>query len=105
MTTPAPMPSRRRRLPFSNPEVRHATVSVNRVPEVTPSFWLIKLMAVTMGETAATISQSTSVWLDSHDAAYVGVDRALIWQFGQRRYVPHIYWAAVVLISPLSARW
>ncbi len=24
---------------------------------------------------------------------------ALIWQFGQRRYVPHIYWAAVVLIS------
>ena len=26
---------------------------VNRVPEVTIDFWLIKLMAVTMGETAA----------------------------------------------------
>jgi len=25
----------------------------NRVPEVTVDFWLIKLMAVTMGETAA----------------------------------------------------
>ncbi len=27
--------------------------AVNRVPEVTPGFWLIKLTAVTMGETAA----------------------------------------------------
>ena len=27
--------------------------TVNRVPEVTVDFWLIKLMAVTMGETAA----------------------------------------------------
>ena len=26
---------------------------VNRVPDVTVDFWLIKLMAVTMGETAA----------------------------------------------------
>ena len=26
---------------------------INRVPEVTPGFWLIKLTAVTMGETAA----------------------------------------------------
>ena len=26
---------------------------VNRVPQVTPAFWAIKLMAVTMGETAA----------------------------------------------------
>ena len=29
------------------------TTKFNRVPEVTLAFWLIKLMAVTMGETAA----------------------------------------------------
>jgi len=27
--------------------------AINRVPAVTTEFWLIKLMAVTMGETAA----------------------------------------------------
>ena len=36
---------------FDNPLPQPA--AVNRVPEVTPGFWLIKLMAVTMGETAA----------------------------------------------------
>jgi uncharacterized membrane-anchored protein len=30
-----------------------ASINRNRVPEVTVQFWLIKLMAVTMGETAA----------------------------------------------------
>lgn len=30
-----------------------AVSGLNRVPLVTPDFWLIKLMAVTMGETAA----------------------------------------------------
>ena len=29
------------------------SIPENRVPEVTVEFWLIKLMAVTMGETAA----------------------------------------------------
>ena len=29
------------------------SIMPNRVPEVTVDFWLIKLMAVTMGETAA----------------------------------------------------
>ena len=30
-----------------------SSISFNRVPKVTVDFWLIKLMAVTMGETAA----------------------------------------------------
>ena len=30
-----------------------AAAAVNRVPQATPGFWLIKLTAVTMGETAA----------------------------------------------------
>ena len=30
-----------------------APAALNRVPKVTPDFWLVKLLAVTMGETAA----------------------------------------------------
>jgi uncharacterized membrane-anchored protein len=77
------------------------TASVNRVPEVTPSFWLIKLMAVTMGETAADyLAVNLGLGLTATTLLMSGVlIVALIWQFGQRRYVPHVYWAAVVLIS------
>jgi uncharacterized membrane-anchored protein len=38
---------------MSNVSTVASTPIYNRVPRVTPEFWLIKLMAVTMGETAA----------------------------------------------------
>lgn len=74
---------------------------VNRVPEVTPAFWLIKLMAVTMGETAADyLAVNLGLGLTATTVLMsVVLVAALVWQFGQRRYVPHVYWAAVVLIS------
>jgi len=73
----------------------------NRVPAITVDFWLIKLMAVTMGETAADFLAvnlglgltATSVLMA---AILVG---ALVLQFRQKRYVPWAYWLAVVLIS------
>jgi len=73
----------------------------NRVPKVTVDFWLIKLMAVTVGETAADylsmnlgFGLSTTSWIMS--AVLVP---ALLWQFTQRKYIPWTYWVAVVLIS------
>jgi uncharacterized membrane-anchored protein len=73
----------------------------NRVPKVTVDFWLIKLMAVTVGETAADflnanlgLGLSTTSWVMS------GLLIAtIILQFAQKKYVPWIYWLAVVLIS------
>lgn len=74
---------------------------LNKVPEVTIFFWIIKIMATTVGETAAD-------FLNSHlglgltgttlvmSALLVG---ALFLQFRSRRYVPSLYWLAVVLIS------
>ena len=74
---------------------------INRVPEVTISFWLVKLMAVTVGETGADflatnlgLGLSTTTWIMSGLLI-----AALILQFAQRRYVPPIYWVAVVLVS------
>lgn len=73
----------------------------NRVPSVTADFWLIKLMAVTMGETAAdylNVQMGLGLTATSliMSAILVG---ALIWQFGKKKYVPAAYWLSVVLIS------
>ncbi len=76
-------------------------VTYNRVPKVTADFWLIKLMAVTMGETAADYLNvkmglgltETSLIMS---AILLG---ALFWQFAQKKYVPASYWLSVVLIS------
>jgi uncharacterized membrane-anchored protein len=73
----------------------------NRVPRVTADFWLIKLMAVTMGETAADyLNLQMGLGLTATSlimSAILAV--ALIWQFAQKKYVPASYWLSVVLIS------
>lgn len=75
--------------------------ATNRVPAVTTEFWLIKLMAVTMGETAAdylTVNLGFGLTTTSliMTAILIG---ALVLQFSQKRYVPWSYWLSVVLIS------
>jgi len=75
--------------------------ALNRVPKITADFWLVKLLAVTMGETAADylavnlgLGLSATSWIMS--AVLVVF---IILQFRQKRYVPWAYWAAVVMIS------
>jgi uncharacterized membrane-anchored protein len=77
------------------------SAALNRVPTITISFWLIKLLAVTVGETAADYlainlgyGLATTTWFMS---AVLVI--ALMVQFAQKRYVPLPYWVAVVLIS------
>ncbi|WP_025659623.1 membrane protein [Rhizobium sp. IBUN] len=77
------------------------TAPINRVPEVTVDFWLIKLMAVTMGETAAdylAVNLGLGLTVTSIIMTAILVVVVAI-QFAQKRYVPASYWAAVVLIS------
>jgi uncharacterized membrane-anchored protein len=73
----------------------------NRVPRITVDFWLIKLMAVTMGETAADyLAVQLGLGLTTTSLLMSGIlVAALVWQFSQKRYVPAPYWLAVVLIS------
>ncbi|MEO8666872.1 MAG: hypothetical protein ABI399_00025 [Bauldia sp.] len=83
------------------PSASAAAVQFNRVPRVTPDFWLIKLMAVTMGETAAdylAVNMGLGLTATSILMSCVLVG-ALVLQFAQKRYVPWAYWLAVVLIS------
>jgi len=78
-----------------------STIDHNRVPEVTVPFWLIKLMAVTMGETAADyLAVNMGLGLTATSLIMAGIlIVALVFQFAQKRYVPWAYWLAVVLIS------
>ncbi|MFS8116064.1 hypothetical protein QD460_30495 [Rhizobium jaguaris] len=73
----------------------------NRVPKITPDFWLIKLMAVTMGETAADyLNLQIGLGLTTTSILMAIILLcALYWQFSQKRYVPSPYWVSVVLIS------
>ncbi|MBI1219893.1 MAG: hypothetical protein GC186_15230 [Rhodobacteraceae bacterium] len=73
----------------------------NRVPAVTVDFWLIKLMAVTVGETFADLlNTSLELSLSQTSLLFGGLFGVMLWgQFAQRRYVPAIYWSAVVMIS------
>ena len=77
------------------------SLATNRVPEVTLNFWLIKLMAVTMGETAADyLAVNLGFGLTATSLIMTAVLAvALVLQFRQKRYVPWSYWLAVVLIS------
>ena len=74
---------------------------LNKVPEVTAFFWIIKVLATTVGETAADyLNVNLGLGLSATTAVMsVLLIVALVFQFRSRRYVPGIYWLSVVLIS------
>ncbi len=74
---------------------------LNKVPEVTLYFWIIKVLATTVGETAADYLNTTLDYGLTKTTYIMGAILAavLIFQFRARKYVPGIYWLAVVLIS------
>lgn len=74
---------------------------LNKVPEVTLVFWIIKVLATTVGETAAdflNVDLGLGLTVTSLVMAALLI-AALGAQFKLRRYVPAVYWLAVVLIS------
>ena len=74
---------------------------LNKVPEVTVYFWLIKVLCTTVGETAADYLSTNHGWGADNTMILTGSILAvlLISQFSLRRYVPLVYWATVVIIS------
>src|ERR1700738_3542784 len=72
---------------------------LNKVPEVTLYFWVIKILATTVGETAADFL-STTLKRGTVNTSYVIGALFLIALFIQLRlktYVPPVYWLVVVL--------
>ena len=79
---------------------------LNKVPEVTLAFWIIKIMSTTVGETGA-----------DYLAVHVGLGRtvtdcamaallipSLLLQLRSRQYVPWRYWLTVVLVNVVGTQ-
>lgn len=74
---------------------------LNKVPRITLYFWIIKILCTTIGETAADfLNGKFNLGLTGTSLIMGGLlIIALIFQFKADRYLPRIYWIAVVLIS------
>ena len=74
---------------------------LNKVPEITIYFWVIKVLATTVGETFADWLTETLGLTLTTATLVVGAVLVvtLVAQFRATRYVAPIYWLAVVLIS------
>lgn len=74
---------------------------LNKVPQITIFFWIIKILATTVGETAADfLNVNLNLGLTNTTIVMTGLLLiTLFFQFSTRKYIPGIYWLAVVLIS------
>ena len=74
---------------------------VNKVPEVTVYFWIIKILCTTVGESLADYLNTTlGFGLGGTAGLFTGLLAvALGVQFRTRHYLPAVYWVVVVLVS------
>jgi uncharacterized membrane-anchored protein len=79
---------------------------LNKVPEVTLIFWIIKIMATTVGETGADflavhVGLGTAITGGTMLALLLAV---LVIQLRSSRYIPWVYWLTVVLVSVVGTQ-
>jgi uncharacterized membrane-anchored protein len=74
---------------------------LNKVPEVTVYFWVIKILCTSVGESFADyINETLGFGLVNTTVLFgVALVAALAYQFRTRAYTPWIYWLTVVLVS------
>jgi uncharacterized membrane-anchored protein len=74
---------------------------LSKVPEITVFFWIIKILATTVGETFADLlSDTLGLGLTLTTVAVtLALLVALGFQFRAQRYIPGLYWLVVVLTS------
>lgn len=74
---------------------------LNKVPEVTIWFWIIKVLCTTVGESFADyINVTLGFGLTATMLLFTAIFAAVItWQFKTKRYTPFPYWLTVVVVS------
>src|SRR5438477_266660 len=79
---------------------------LNKVPEVTLYFWVIKVLCTTVGETASDyLSDNVGLGLTNTTFITGGLLIAtLVFQFRARKHIPGIYWLGIVLISVVGTQ-
>jgi len=85
----------------TTPRTSFGRTMLNKVPEITVWFWVIKIMCTTVGETAADYLNDTLGFGLVNTTYLTGALLAvlLLIQFRLPRYVPIVYWSVVVVIS------
>src|SRR3954465_8225053 len=80
---------------------RSRTTWLTKVPAITATFWVIKVLSTTIGETFADyLTVNVGLGPLVTDAVMAAVlAAALVIQFRTRKYTPWIYWLCVVLVS------
>jgi uncharacterized membrane-anchored protein len=79
---------------------------LNKVPEVTLYFWIIKILCTTVGETASDYL-GTNLNIGLTNTTYITASlliATLFFQFRSSKYVPGLYWLAVVPISVVGTQ-
>ncbi|HEY2060783.1 MAG TPA: hypothetical protein VGH57_20615 [Amycolatopsis sp.] len=74
---------------------------LNKVPEVTLYFWIVKVLCTTVGESAADFLNVNLNFGLTGVSVLTGalLVVALVFQFRAKRYVPATYWLTVALVS------
>ena len=74
---------------------------LNKVPEVTIFFWIIKVLCTTVGETVSDFLNVNLNFGLNGTAVVMGIClvAVIFFQFRANRYIPGLYWLSVVMIS------
>ena len=91
---------------MNNVPATGSTGWLNKVPEVTLAFWIIKIMCTTVGETGADFLAVNAGWGQGATRTVMAalLAAALFTQLRTRRYIPWIYWLTVVLVSVVGTQ-
>ena len=79
---------------------------LNKVPEITLAFWIIKILSTTVGETGADFLAVNAGWGQGPTRAVMAalLAVALVAQLRTHRYTPWAYWLTVVLVSVVGTQ-
>jgi uncharacterized membrane-anchored protein len=81
------------------PAVRDAGWMRNKVPAVTALFWVTKLLTTAMGETTSDFLVKTIDPFVAVGGAFAVFAVAMVLQFAVKRYIPWVYWFAVLMVA------
>jgi len=72
---------------------------IKKLPEVTIFFWIIKLLTTGMGETTSDylVNQMNPIFAVVLGGS--GLAIALLIQFSVRKYIPWVYWLAIIMVA------
>lgn len=75
-----------------------ARAVLSKIPAVTLGFWIIKILATTLGETAGdTVSMTMNLGYLVGTFLFLGLLVVLVWQqVSAKRFHPFLYWATII---------